>query len=94
MTSTTAASAPLATMFDRPTNPKPGAIHWMLHRHAGGSAKFGPCEVCGAHCDAIYRQSAVVAYLDSEERGMCWTFHNAPPSMWGCLSCLLSLRLA
>lgn len=85
-------SAPLASFSDRPENPKPGAVHWMLSRHAGGSDRFGPCRVCGAHAATIYHQSAVVAYLDSEERGMAWTYYQAPPAAWGCLSCMLGLR--
>lgn len=86
--------AVLPTMADRPANATPGTVHWMVRRHAGGSDKFGPCEVCRAHVDTVYHQSAVVAYADPDLSGGAWTYHNAPPSAWGCLPCLLSLRAA
>lgn len=33
------------------------SYHYNISRLDAGSAKYGPCEICGGHCDTSYYQT-------------------------------------
>ena len=76
-----------------------GAFGWRLSETGAGSAKYGPCEVCGKHADTMYLQNLFHRFdLDDVDRASLGTTDTHGWShrggAFGHKECLLALREA
>jgi hypothetical protein len=75
--------------------------HYKIRRMRGGSDKFGPCEICGEHCDTTYYQVETRDYhVDDRTRQVASELgvtlsgrtHADCTSYWGHEACLAGKR--
>lgn len=78
-----------------------GDTGWRMSDTRAGSAKFGPCEVCGQHADTTYLQTSyhrvAVSEADRIAIGMPASksyFWTAGSTTFGHRACLLARRNA
>jgi hypothetical protein len=76
--------------------PLPGTYRYRLSSTGGGSAKYGPCEVCRGNADTVYLQTEERAYTVSrpeitDGRVEGFTGHKCH-TYFGHRECLLSKR--
>lgn len=57
---------------------------YRLSDTQAGSAKYGPCEICGKHCDSVY--------LQRKEKISTYGFPIHAGSAFGHKSCLEGIR--
>ena len=67
------------------------AYHYTMKDLGAGSAKFGPCEVCGQKCDTTYYQSETRDFTSAVTKVSGQTHHGCH-HIYGHRECLLAQR--